>query len=357
LCAIIMTLEAKNILRKGAFEWNAFKKKRKKTNIKEGGFQNIQFEGYNFRNVNFSKISFAGSVFVDCDFSTSTLFDCNFTGAVFTNCNFFETTLSCSLLNNSKVSRCDFKRADLIGCEIKSSYWEFADMRYSRLEDADFTSSLLSDCKIYGASIWSTKGYLNEASTLIITPDYEADIVTRDLYLAQYLYLMNKRGIVNAHNVRVFDPILEQKKSKYNYHVFISYASEDKENIAQPLAKMLSDIGLRVWFDTTMLSLGDSLREKIDEGLSKSLLGIVILSKNFFKKSWTTAELNAIFSIDLARKNYLIPVWYEITASELLDYSPLLADKIAVIFDGDMNSVVVKILKEVNKLTTVAGSG
>ena len=47
------------------------------------------------------------------------------------------------------------------------------------------------------------------------------------------------------------------------WDVFISYASEDRP-IAQELAEALNAQGLDVWYDETVLTLGDSLRRSID---------------------------------------------------------------------------------------------
>ncbi len=68
------------------------------------------------------------------------------------------------------------------------------------------------------------------------------------------------------------------------YDVFISHASEDKDDIVRPLANSLKDKNLKVWYDEFELKIGDSLRQKIDRGLANSRFGIVVLSKNFIKK-------------------------------------------------------------------------
>ncbi|MEP7216067.1 MAG: toll/interleukin-1 receptor domain-containing protein [Anaerolineaceae bacterium] len=44
--------------------------------------------------------------------------------------------------------------------------------------------------------------------------------------------------------------------------VFVSHASEDKDEVARPLARALSDAGLAVWLDEYELTLGDSVRQK-----------------------------------------------------------------------------------------------
>ena len=70
------------------------------------------------------------------------------------------------------------------------------------------------------------------------------------------------------------------------YDVFISHASEDKEEIARPLYKCLIAAGFRVWLDEFELTIGDGLRRSIDHGLANSKYGVVILSSEFFKKHW-----------------------------------------------------------------------
>ena len=71
-----------------------------------------------------------------------------------------------------------------------------------------------------------------------------------------------------------------------SWDVFISHASEDKETVARPLAEALARRGVKVWFDAEQLTLGDSLRRSIDQGLAQSRYGIVILSRRFFAKEW-----------------------------------------------------------------------
>lgn len=51
------------------------------------------------------------------------------------------------------------------------------------------------------------------------------------------------------------------------YDVFISHASDDKEEVVLPLANFLKEHGLNVWVDVLVLQLGDSLRRNIERGL------------------------------------------------------------------------------------------
>lgn len=116
----------------------------------------------------------------------------------------------------------------------------------------------------------------------------------------------------------------------YREHdVFISHASEDKDEVVRPLAIALKKKGLSVWYDEFELKIGDSLRRKIDKGLATSKFGIVVLSRNFIKKGWTNYELDGIMTRVVDGGQVLLPIWHNITKKEVVDYSPSLADKLA----------------------------
>jgi Domain of unknown function (DUF1883)/TIR domain len=113
------------------------------------------------------------------------------------------------------------------------------------------------------------------------------------------------------------------------YDVFISHASEDKDNIVRPLAHALVAGGLKVWHDEFELKLGDSLRRKIDNGLARSRFGVIVLSRSFFGKGWTNYELDGLVTRAVTGEQILLPIWHEITKEELIQYSPSLADRVA----------------------------
>lgn len=113
------------------------------------------------------------------------------------------------------------------------------------------------------------------------------------------------------------------------YDVFISHASEDKDEVVRPLATALKNLGLRVWYDEFELKIGDSLRRKIDQGLSRSRFGVVVISRDFIKKGWTNYELDGLITRAVSGEQSLLPIWHNITRREVMDFSPSLADKVA----------------------------
>ena len=66
--------------------------------------------------------------------------------------------------------------------------------------------------------------------------------------------------------------------------LFICYVWEDKDDFVEPLAHALQNAGFEVWYDKFQLTLGDSLFQKIGEGLNSADFGVVVLSNPFFGK-------------------------------------------------------------------------
>jgi hypothetical protein len=113
------------------------------------------------------------------------------------------------------------------------------------------------------------------------------------------------------------------------HDVFISHASEDKDEFVRPLVRALETQGLKVWYDEFTLRIGDSLRRKIDQGLANSKFGIVVLSESFFKKGWTNYELDGIVSRSVSGEQQLLPIWHKVSKADVMKYSPSLVDKVA----------------------------
>lgn len=114
------------------------------------------------------------------------------------------------------------------------------------------------------------------------------------------------------------------------FDVFISHASEDKAEVVMPLAKLLEQRGLSVWLDAHELQLGDSLRRSIDRGLGASAFGVVVLSRAFLRKEWPSRELDALVAFEDAGPKKILPVWHQIEHRDVVQYSPLLAGRLAV---------------------------
>jgi len=113
--------------------------------------------------------------------------------------------------------------------------------------------------------------------------------------------------------------------------VFICHASEDKDEVALPLVTQLNTLRVTTWYDDHALQVGDSLREKIDEGLNRAKYGLVILSPAFFAKQWPKEELDGMFTRRTSDGAYaILPVWHNVTQGDVAKFSPMLAGKVGL---------------------------
>jgi TIR domain len=134
------------------------------------------------------------------------------------------------------------------------------------------------------------------------------------------------------------------------WDVFISHASEDKDDFVRPLADRLRLAGLRVWFDEFTLTVGDSLRRSIDRGLARSRFGIVVISPRFLEKEWPQRELDGLVAREVGGViKVILPVWHNIGAEEIRRYSLMLADRFAVSSNKGLAYVTSKIIEAIGK--------
>ena len=154
------------------------------------------------------------------------------------------------------------------------------------------------------------------------------NIAANSLVNSGQLLRIRRGWIINPEQYSKLSPY-GTESSDHLYDVFISHATEDKDEIVRPLAEALIAHNVRVWYDEFELRIGDSLRGKIDEGLANSRFGIVVLSHAFFQKKWPRYELDGLVAREIADKSVILPIWHKITEDEIINHSPRLIDKIA----------------------------
>ena len=125
---------------------------------------------------------------------------------------------------------------------------------------------------------------------------------------------------------------LSEYKKAPEFDVFVSHAWEDKESFVDEFVQALRDRGLQVWYDTTKMKWGDSMRAKIDEGLRHSRFGVAVLSPDYIAegKYWTKAELDGLFQLESINGKMLLPIWHNLTKKQVIDFSPIIAGKLAM---------------------------
>lgn len=185
---------------------------------------------------------------------------------------------------------------------------------------------------------------------------YTLDSEDLGLWLTNTILYENKsiRNLISE-NEKLFKEIYDKTVQKLlmkndkdvSYDYFISHASEDKEDFVRLLAEALRKEGFKVWFDEFELKVGDKLRRAIDKGLANSKFGIVVISPNFFRKNWTQYELDGLVQREMLGEKAILPLWHKVSKDEVMQFSPSLADTVA------LNTTMFTIEELVKKLSEV----
>jgi hypothetical protein len=106
--------------------------------------------------------------------------------------------------------------------------------------------------------------------------------------------------------------------------VFISHASEDKQEYIQPISEALRQREVSFWLDELEIGWGDSIVLAINEGLAKSKIVLLCLSKCFLWKRWPEAEMSAALALQLrSAPTRVLPLLLD-SAERILERYPLL---------------------------------
>lgn len=87
--------------------------------------------------------------------------------------------------------------------------------------------------------------------------------------------------------------------------IFLSHSHADK-NFARKLGKDLRKSGYAVWIDEAEINIGDSLIEKIREGLDQVDFVAAILSNASIASQWVTRELDIASNREIEEKRVVI---------------------------------------------------
>ena len=87
--------------------------------------------------------------------------------------------------------------------------------------------------------------------------------------------------------------------------LFVSYASEDR-SFVERLVRRLDRFAERVWYDRREIIAGDSIAERINEGLQQASALIAVLSPHSVTKPWVLREVFSSLGRQLSQKGIKI---------------------------------------------------
>ncbi len=109
---------------------------------------------------------------------------------------------------------------------------------------------------------------------------------------------------------KLADEAVQEKQIRHDQRTqdrvaFISHSTMDKP-FARQLAVDLVAAGVKVWIDEQRIVVGDSIPEKVAQGVAESDFFIVVLSKNSVASPWVTKELNHALVKEIERRRVTI---------------------------------------------------
>lgn len=134
--------------------------------------------------------------------------------------------------------------------------------------------------------------------------------------------------------------------------VFLSYAWEDRD-LAATIANALHANGIKTWFAEWCISAGDSLRQKIDEGLGDCTHFVVLLTQNSLNKQWVNQEMDAGLMLKLQSQVRFIPLRHKLLAEQL---PPLLRGILSPSVD-DPNQDIGQLINDIHGVAKVPALG
>jgi uncharacterized protein YjbI with pentapeptide repeats len=331
-----------DLLKQGVETWNKWREEHatirpdlSEANLREADLRNANLLAANLRKANLSKADLGKA-----DLTRATLFraDLQFaylneanlreanlnganlkradlSGADLTRVDFREAYLSGVLLIGANLSGtdlrdADLKRADLSGANLSGTDLSGANFNGANLREADFSNAILNETTIADVDLSMTKGldyvYHRGPSTIGIDT----------IYLSQGNipeFFMKRAGVPDTF-LSYMHSLVGQPFDYYT--CFISYSSKDSA-FAERLYADLQSKGVRCWFASEDLKIGEKFWHRIDESIRLYDKLLVILSEDSVASTWVEHEVMAALEKERQQnKLVLFPIKLDATVMQ-----------------------------------------
>jgi hypothetical protein len=226
------------------------------------------------------------------------LLGANLAGADLRNANLRGTNLSQANLRKTNFDQADLWKAKLVK----------ANLRYTSLKGADLTEVSIGDTIFGETDLSNTKGLeyifhygpsLLGISTLQLSKGKVPEAFLRGCGLSDWEIESAKLYRPGLSPEQVTDITykvcqLRAGNPLQYYSCFISYSSKDDE-FAKRLYDDLQNNGVRCWFASEDLKIGDKFRGRIDDAIRVHDKLLIVLSENSINSTWVEKEVETAF--------------------------------------------------------------
>lgn len=175
----------------------------------------------------------------------------------------------------------------------------------------------------------------------------EPEVAFRNVVYGNLAFVKMVRGADDSVFLKLCSQVLEldPNPSKFlrqmvfgadDFEVFISHASEDKNDIARPIFEACEKLGLKAFLDEAHIGFGQSFTAKINTALGSARTVLAVISSNSVAKEWPVIEINTALAYEASGDKVVIPL---LVGNPDLSQLPLLRTKRWLTWDGDAYAV------------------
>ena len=299
------------------------------TDLRRSILRNTDFRGANLvradlRAVNINKASFNLAKLREANFSEAYLRESDFSEADLQRAYFIRSDLVRVDLWESNLTKADFRWAYLIGTDLKDANLTQADLRWAHLSESNLSQANLSQANLIKTSIVKTNLHHSNFKNAIMAWTNLGDVdlsLTKELFTAQHFgpssigidTIMRSNGKIPESFLRetgiseiiIQNMALLTEKGLSHQSCFISHSSKDRE-FAEKLYSDLQNTGVRCWFASEDLKIGDKTWDSIYHYIRMRDKVLLILSENSISSDWVENEVNAALSEENKRKKPIL---------------------------------------------------
>lgn len=149
-----------------------------------------------------------------------------------------------------------------------------------------------------------------EFATVVVQGDSVQDLSISVEGSAELLSLVKTR--LMPEEIETMDWVVKTGRPK----AFLSFSFKDRD-LARRIAEGLQANGIETWWAEWEIEAGDSIRQKVDAGLSDCTHFIVLLTPHALASPWVQTEIDAGFVRKVNAASRLIPLRHGLSVSEL----------------------------------------
>lgn len=154
-----------------------------------------------------------------------------------------------------------------------------------------------------------------------------------------------KNVTIEATEMR-FRQEVNEEMDDFAFKVFVCHSSADMP-VVKDIVQQFRREDITYWLDSEQIKYGDSVIQKIEEGLQNSRYVVPCMSKNLTQSGWTQAEFRAILNSEFSGNNKRIVVPLKLEDCTDADIPILLRDKKRVAYGNKMEfAEFLKFLKQ-----------